>query len=300
MNKVLGFLFIMAVSAVLTTYSYYVKSAIRQHSFVEKENPKTEIIVTGDIMLGRTVMTTSQDKGDPHYPFTEVADRLREADIVFINLENPVVDDCPRHYDGFIFCADPEMVKGLTYAGVDIVSLANNHTLNYGNDGLEQTKNFLTKAGIDYVGAENLVIKETNGTMYGFLGFEFLTDSPEEIKYKLVSESDSKVDVLIVGVHWGNEYKDIANDHQRRWGRELVENGADIVVGHHPHWVQDMEYINGKPVYYSLGNFIFDQMWSDETRRGMAIKFTFENGKVIENKEMPVFMEEWAKPKWTN
>ena len=104
---------------------------------------QTSLISTGDIMLGRSVMTKSLKDNDPNYPFLYVSDVLRNADIVFSNLENPIVDNCPYVNSGFKFCADPKMIEGLKYAGVDIVSLANNHILNYGKEGLSQTKKYL-------------------------------------------------------------------------------------------------------------------------------------------------------------
>ena len=117
---------------------------------------------------------------------------------------------------------------------------------------------------------------------------------------ELLETSDAQVNVLIVGMHWGVEYQNVALPGVKKLAGEMVELGADVVVGHHPHWVQDFETIEGKPVYYSLGNFVFDQMWSDETREGMAVKLVFEKDQLVSEKQMRVFMEEWAQPKWTN
>jgi poly-gamma-glutamate synthesis protein (capsule biosynthesis protein) len=130
------------------------------------------LILTGDIMLGRTVMTTSFDKSDPIYPFRYVADTLKSADLVFSNLENPVIEKCPRKTTGMIFCADPEMLLGLNYAGVDVVTLANNHSRNYGQKGLDETIQQVENQGIKVTGNNNLVVKMIDDTKFGFLGFE--------------------------------------------------------------------------------------------------------------------------------
>ena len=249
-------------------------------------------------MLGRTVMTTSLDKGDPNYPWHKVADKLNYADLVFANLETPVIENCPSKTDGLIFCADPKMVEGLKYAGVDVVTLANNHTENYGEAGLTETKKILMENGIAYTD-QSLAIREVNGVKFGFLGFEFVDRDITDDQLELTRALNGQVDTLIVGVHWGSEYQDKAGAKQREIARKLVNAGADVVIGHHPHWVQDMEYIGDKPVYYSLGNFVFDQMWSEETRHGLAIKLTFDSmGKVVGEERLPIYMKDWAQPEW--
>ena len=259
---------------------------------------KVEIIATGDVMLGRTVMTTSLDKGDVFYPFRKVKDVLDSADLVFINLENPIVENCPRTYDGFKFCTNPEIAQGLKFAGVDIANLANNHSLNYGREALVSTSHILKGMGISSVGLDNLVIKEIDGVKFGFLGFDFFSKDPEEDDFDLIRESKKKVDVLLVGIHWGVEYTSKHTLFQRQTAEKVIDAGADVIIGHHPHWVQDVEYIDGKPVFYSLGNFVFDQMWSEETRKGLVIKLIFEGKKLAGVDRLPVYMEDWAQPEF--
>jgi len=262
---------------------------------------KIEIILLGDIMLGRSVLINALDRqNNPNYPFLFVSDFLLKADLVFANLESPVVDNCPRFDHGFSFCTDPKMVDGLVFSGVDVVNLANNHILNFGQKGLKDTQKYLDNSNISFTGVNNLVIKKIEDTTFGFLGFDFTVNVPTQKDWHLIKESDSKVDVLIVGVHWGEEYKDKANNNQRRWAREMIENGADVLSGHHSHWVEDYEYINGKPVYYSLGNFVFDQMWSEETKKGMLVKLTFEEGKIINEEFINTYIENIGQPKINN
>lgn len=263
-----------------------------------KQGSETIIMLTGDVMLGRTVMTKSLDSGNPSYPFEKVSDELSEADIVFINLENPIVSNCPRSSEGLIFCADPAMAEGLVTAGIDIVNLANNHSRNYGENGLSETIEILDEKEILTTGLGELVVKESKGIKYGFLGFDFISKTPKENDYELVAKSTDEVGVLIVSVHWGTEYRSEPAETQKQWAKKLVEAGADVVVGHGSHWVQGAEYINEKPVYYSLGNFVFDQMWSEETRKGLIMKLTFRDGNLIKEEELPTYMSSWAQPEF--
>lgn len=256
------------------------------------------ILLTGDIMLGRSVMGVSLKKGDPTYPFLKVGDTLVGADLVFANLENPIIEKCPASDSGFKFCSDPKMIDGLTFAGIDVVSIANNHSGNYGKEGVSQTENFLRKAGIDYTGDGNLVVREVGGTKFGFLGFDYVGFVPDDEDFQLISDSKQRVNVLIVAVHWGLEYTADPTKSEKLIAKNLTDAGADVVYGTHPHWVQSIDHINGKPVYYSLGNFIFDQMWSEETRRGLVMKLTYRDGKLVGEEKLPIYMQNFAQPEW--
>ncbi len=257
-----------------------------------------KIMLLGDIMLGRSVMIKSFEKKDTTYPFLKVGDKLRSEDITFANLESSIIKGCPHNEHGYTFCADPTMLEGLNFAGVDIVTIANNHSHNFSEKGFEETKKYLTDEGIKWVGDGNLEIIEKNGINFGFLGFDFITSGPSGKDLDLIKKSKEKVDVLIVAPHWGYEYTDKANKNQQTWAREIISAGGDIISGSHPHWVQNEEKINGKSVYYSLGNFVFDQMWSEETRKGVAIELTFEKTSLIKEEKLKTYIKEWAQPEW--
>ncbi len=259
---------------------------------------QTSIIATGDIMLSRSVMTKSLKKNNSIYPFEHVAEELRKADIVFSNLEGPIVENCPYFDSGMKFCADPKMIEGLKYAGIDIVNLANNHIFNYGQEGFTQTKKHLELNEIKWVGDGNLVVIEKNGIKFGFLGFNFLEYKLQEKDLELIRNSKKEVNFLIVGVHWGEEYKPKANLNQKLIAEKLSQAGTDYIVGHHPHWIQEIETVGNSRVYYSLGNFIFDQMWSEETKKGMAINLIFKSKKLFKENLLSVYMDGFAQPKW--
>ena len=261
---------------------------------------QTSLIFTGDVMLGRSVMSKSLKVKNPNYPFMNVSEVLKNADIVFSNLESPIIDNCPYSDSGFKFCSDPKMIEGLKYAGVDVVSLANNHILNYGKEGLDKTKKYLDINGVKWVGDGNLVVIEKNKTKFGFLGFNFLEHKPQNKDFDLIRNSRRKVDILIIGVHWGEEYAKKANLYQRLLARQLSESGADYIVGHHPHWIQDTEIIGSTKVYYSLGNFIFDQMWSEETKKGLSVNLIFKGKKLERENLLKSYMSNFAQPKWVN
>lgn len=262
-------------------------------------NNQTTILFTGDIMLGRSVMGEAIDRNDYLYPFRNVQSFLADADITFGNLENAVIKNCPRQYKGsFSFCTTPEIAKGLQESGIDVVTLANNHSYNFGTDGFEETKKNLNDIGIKSVGWDNLEIIEKEGIKFGFLGFDYVTTQKNiEADLNLIKESDSKVDVLVVSPHWGEEYKAVANNFQTSLAKRMVEYGADLIIGHHPHWVQNYEEVDGVPVYYSLGNFVFDQMWSEETKKGLVVKITFDdNKKIIKREEFKTYIPKIGQP----
>jgi len=258
----------------------------------------TTILLTGDVMLGRTVMTRSLDQNNPEYPLEKVAQTLKSADLVFINLENPIISGCKRDYDSLTFCADPSMIQALTNSGVDIVTLANNHSRNYGEEGLKQTIKLLGENNISATVDGSLVVKKIHDFKFGFMGVDFLTREPDENTFKLIKLNADKVDILIVGVHWGQEYTAEPTASQRLWAKSIADSGASVIVGHHPHWIQTVDHINAVPVFYSLGNLVFDQMWSEETRKSLVVKLTYENGKLINEEFLPTYIKNWAQPEF--
>ncbi len=267
--------------------------------FASQSSPReTTLIMTGDVMIGRSVNTVSLKMNDPSYPFQKVAEKLTSADIVFSNLETPIISNCPLSDSGFKFCADPKMVDGLKFAGIDIVNLANNHTLNYGQEGLEETEKILSDNGIAWVGDNNLEIIEKNGIKFGFLGFDFVDKMPKDSDFQKIRDSKKQVDVLIPMVHWGVEYTTIPTKTQKLIAKDLVNSGADVVIGGHPHWVQDIDYINGRPIFYSLGNFVFDQPWSQETKNGLAVGLFYQKNNLIKIEKLPIYMKNFAQPEW--
>ena len=258
------------------------------------------LIVGGDVMLGRSVLTKADRLKDYSYPLSNLASTFILADIVFVNLEAPLYDNCPRTDSGMVFCTDYKMVEGLTSSGVNVVSLANNHIANYGQEGISQTQKLLIENEVVWTGMGKFARLEVEGVKFGFLGFDLLTNKLTDLDLKLITSSKESVDVLVVGVHWGAEYQEKPSDRQKEWAKQMVEAGADVIAGHHPHWVQNMEYIDGKPVFYSLGNLVFDQMWSEETKKGELGILTYSSGKLVKVEEKKIYIKEIGTPEFAD
>jgi len=275
----------------------------KQSTEPEQNDNLISLIFTGDVMLGRSVMVETIKANDINYPFLKVTDKLKSADLVFINLENPIINNCPVHVGGFKFCSPPTSIDALKNAGINVVTLANNHSSNYGEDGIGKTVSLLEKNGIAVTGLGNLAIRETKGVKFGFLGFDKSQQAAPILsnnEIELITSSDKKVDVLVVAMHWGVEYQSTALPGVKQLAKELVDSGADVVVGHHPHWVQDSEYINGKPIYYSLGNFVFDQMWSEETKNGMVVSLVYEQNEIKKEEKFFTYIKYLGQPEFIN
>jgi hypothetical protein len=226
-----------------------------------------QIRAVGDVMLGRSVQARTIRYGDWVWPFGETAGYLRETDMTIGNLENPLTYECPETNEGMIFCGRAEMAEGLTAAGFDVVSLANNHAHNYGARGLAETEEILTSRKITGLQPYETSVYGAGAMDVGVMG---LDDVTMRVNTDLATAalSTMSADLKVVIIHWGDEYQDQPNERQVKLGRELVDGGADVVIGAHPHWVQPVEEYRGRLIFYSLGNFVFDQMWSDETRQG--------------------------------
>lgn len=268
--------------------------------------PALSIMLTGDIMLGRSVNRQSLESRDFTWPFTYVYSELAQADITVSNLENAIVPDCPLMTGGFTFCAPVEAVTGLTFAGIDVVSLANNHSTNFGIQGLADTQQALEDADISVIGVGEPAIVTHNDTTVAFLGYNDIGNlaavakaDSEKIAADIISLRD-RTDIVVVFIHWGEEYKRDPNTRQIEIARAAVDAGADAVIGHHPHWVQTKETYNGKPIYYSLGNFIFDQEWSRETKEGLAVKLNYQSKQLVGIEELPVLIQDYGQPHWMN
>lgn len=263
------------------------------------------IIVSGDVIPARSVNSQVLKYKDFTWPYLKTADITKNADITFINLETPIIENCPVTSEGMIFCGDSKNIEGLKYAGVDVVSLANNHAGNYGEKGVEETIKLLDDNGIKSTGTakSNLSIVNLRGINFAFLGYNDITKfqpgvsnvDEEKIK-KEIREAKNQAEVVVVTFHWGEEYKDQPDDRQRYLGHLAVDAGADLVIGNHPHWIQPVEIYQNKLIAYAHGNFVFDQMWSQETKEGVIGKYTFYKSQLIDIKFIPIQIENYGQP----
>ncbi|HPJ17448.1 MAG TPA: CapA family protein [Candidatus Woesebacteria bacterium] len=248
--------------------------------------PTVTLGLVGDLGLGRHITSTARSKNDFSWSFQKISPWLLANDFNLANLESPIIKDCPLGVTGtFTFCGDDRFLPYLQQHKL-VLNLNNNHILNYGPSGLSQTKNYLQT---DYF-FDNFYTKTINGINFGFLGYDFITYPQTDIATILsqVKKYDSDVDWLIISIHWGNEYLPEPEKWRQNLARQLVDAGADIIHGHHPHVWQKTEVYLDKPIFYSFGNFIFDQSWSYETSHTKIAKLTLSKDKLISQELFPV------------
>lgn len=267
------------------------------------------LLFAGDVMLSRAIGDIMQKKNDWRYPFLKISDVLKSADLVFGNLEGPISRRGARLGSEYSFRADPRAIEGLWYAGFDIVSVANNHIWDYGREAYEDTLDILRSVNINYVGggmdygeAHQPLIKEIKGTKIAFLGYSDLVplgitlkESRPAVAFLDINQVISDItkvkglaDFVAVSFHWGNEYETKHTKSQEKIARAAIDAGANLVIGHHPHVVQEVEEYSGGYIAYSLGNFVFDQNFSEDTRSGLLLKVILRNKKIAELKQQRV------------
>ncbi|MFZ2555275.1 MAG: CapA family protein [Minisyncoccia bacterium] len=288
--------------------------------YVTPEPEEVTMVAVGDMMLSRAVATRMRRHGYD-YPFASTSEYIRMADIAFGNLETPITPGPEVLPFEMSFRADPEVALALKDAGFDILSLANNHTPNFGEPGLEDTFKYLDDADIAHVGA-GIDAKEAGqakfmsvkGVVFAFLAYTDPSIVPRDYEAgesragtafmhidqmkEAVANAAQFADIVIVSMHAGDEYEPLPNERQKDFARAAIDAGAEMVIGHHPHVVQTMEVYQGKYILYSLGNFIFDQMWSQDTREGMVAHMIFTKNGLSGITFHPVRIEDYAQPRF--
>lgn len=248
------------------------------------EPPTNGILFVGDIMMDRHVRTLMNRHGED-YPYQNIYETLENSDFVVANLEAPIIKGSPHNLvNNTVFSTPPSTPRILKENNIHLVSLANNHTLDFGINGLEQTRSYLDTEGILHAGHPSAVdesskeIIEYNDKEIAFFSFNNIwgqldTDAAVET---IKEENDSKR-IIIVAMHWGTEYSLKSNKVQQELAHRFIDAGADIIIGHHPHVVQEIEEYNGKMIFYSLGNFVFDQYFSNEVQQELAVNLKIQN-----------------------
>jgi poly-gamma-glutamate capsule biosynthesis protein CapA/YwtB (metallophosphatase superfamily)/outer membrane protein assembly factor BamB len=282
----------------------------------EGGNEVIELVAVGDIMLSRTVEERTQVYGST-YPFEAVADLLQGADIAIGSLECPLTVNGEPIDKRFLFRADPRDADALAWAGFDVLNLASNHVLDFGQEGLEETLEALRGANLTYVGAgltseeaHAPVVKEVKGRRIAFLGYAATRwkDSSEvptsdEISFaelpairEDVQRAKQLADLVVVIMHMGTEYQLQPDDEQLAVARTAIDAGACLVIGHHPHVVQGTEVYHGGFIAYSLGNFIFDIDTTEEAREGAMLRVLLGDGGVQAADLVPVRIVDDVQP----
>ncbi|MBI4407945.1 MAG: CapA family protein [Candidatus Kerfeldbacteria bacterium] len=275
-------------------------SIAQSFTTVAKPPVMTTAIFAGDVMLSRHVARATESTGNMAAPFANIADEFKQNDLAFINLEAPFKEYGPWDVpdEAMTFKVNPRMLEGLQLAGIDLVSLANNHIYNAGQAGVDYTKQYLVDSGIAYC-LEHWDIREVNGLQFAFLCYSYdLNLDTNKLIADIQEVQDQGADVIIVSMHNGAEYTETISSSQSNFAHTAIDYGADLVIGHHPHVVQRMEEYQGKYIFYSLGNLIFDQDWSWPTQLGAVVKVTWEDDQVKKIEFKPIKIDADFQPRF--
>lgn len=282
---------------------------------------RAKLTFVGDIIFGRYVQVAMEARNDFSAPFRSVADRLKESDLTIGNLECTLSDNFPQPEredpKTFRFKTGTVTVSGLKLADIDYLGRANNHSFDFGPQGMDDTSRTLDEAGIKHFGmghnleeARRPAIATLGDLSFAFLAYNGISDdydgatvdspgtSPliEEYVREDVRAAVASGHIVVPFFHWGIEYVALPTDEQRRFAQIAIDEGASIVIGSHPHWVQAVETYKGKAIVYSLGNFVFDQAWSRETTEGVIADLWFEGDKVTGVDLIPILIVEEHRP----
>jgi poly-gamma-glutamate synthesis protein (capsule biosynthesis protein) len=312
----------LGVSEALAKQGLDVKALASALGFVlANATPVMDMVAVGDIMLGRGVNNKMVAYNDYLYPYRKMKDELDSADLRVGNLECTVTDKYPIPTDSstLIFVTKPEAVNGLTYAGFDMLTVANNHAADPGYAPLMDMMQNLRGKGIAVCGGGNNlkearapIVTTAKGLRVGMLGYTlvppnigpYATDSswglapvnlqtlPEDI-----TTTRANADIVIPYFHWGIEYTKDPIRAQQNAARTAIDAGADMVLGVHPHWVQAIEEYKGRLIIYALGNFVFDQDWSRPTLEGFLLHLYWRGTTLASARWVPVLDQDRCQPR---
>ncbi len=273
-----------------------VRAQISDPITVSPHSPR--LLFVGDIMLDRNVARRMQEAKDPSYPFRRLPPGWFETfDYAIANLEGPVTDKRRAPEKSIDFQFDPSVIPMLKVQGIDAVSQANNHALDQGAVGYADSVRRLREAGFLVFGHQvqdddiALATTTIRGKTFAFLGFN-TTDNPlDRLQAEsVIQHARKQADYVIVYMHWGAEYAHTPIPDVVNLAHWFIDQGVDVVMGGHPHWVQGIERYKEKPIVYSLGNFVFDQDFSSETKESMAMELQFDDTG-IQLKPIPLVIE---------
>jgi len=286
-------------------------------AFQQESTETIFLIGIGNIAYTQSIIDKIKIEG-PQEPFSNIQSILKSADIVVGNLESPFIpEDKVPPIDKPALCGIPKAALGMKSAGINLVSLANDHIMDFGTEGLTTTASSLKQAQVGYAGAGNnfeeaytRTMLDIKGKKIAFLAFSsivlyktYATNSRPGIastQFKshiesVIKEAADESDYLIVSYHWGDENLNYVQKYQRRLAQRAVDLGADIVIGSHPHNFQGIELYNGRPIAYSLGDFIATPETRDY-KESFMFKLSLAKGMVINAEIVPIMIDPAGKP----
>ena len=278
------------------------KSTVAESETVALLDEPVEILLsfTGDCILGTdenfyydTSFNAYYENYGSAYFFQNVKDVFEKDDLTIINMEGTLTDLTTRKDKQFAFKGDPEYVKVLTNGSVEAANMANNHTYDYGEGSFKDTVNILEKNKIRTFGDDETVIIPVKGVNVGIFGIYELDDHEEripQVKSDIAKLKKDGADIIVAVFHWGNELEQVPDDNQVMLAHLAIDEGADVVVGHHPHVLQGIDTYKGKTIAYSLGNFCFGGNYHPTEMDTMIFqqKFMIDTSKKITDSEINV------------
>lgn len=279
--------------------------------------PEIVVLGVGDILLGRQLGEEMERARDYSIAFRNIRETLVAADITFGNLEGPFCEKGPYPANGMIFRFRPAAVESLTRAGFDAVSVANNHfgdagevCMEFSLDHLRQSRIAAVGAGRGFEEAHTAALLGRKGVRFAFLGYTYAArnDRPgnthvvvagrnaEQVR-RDVAAARERADVVIVSLHDGAEYTRRVARETEEFARAAIEAGATAVFGHHPHVPQRVEHYRDGWIFYSLGNFVFQQNSPPSTRTALMARLTFSGRELIRAEAVPIVIEWFAQPR---
>lgn len=261
------------------------------------------LLFGGDMMFDRYIREVGEKKGYD-FIFSPIHEKLLSYDGVIANLEGPITTQSSVSVGSefgsaknYVFTFDPKVTQTLWDNNIHTVNIGNNHILNFGNEGLSETKRLLTQSHIEFFGdpsdaAHTTVIRTVRDIRIAFVNYnQFAAKISAEESVSAIRKAKQQADIVVVYTHWGVEYeappqavKDLAHT--------MIDEGADVIIGSHPHIVQESEIYKGKKIYYSLGNFVFDQFFQDMTKNGLLVEMQVNtNDKSLSFQDIAISLE---------
>lgn len=286
----------MTVSATTMTSSEFLTQQTQKKNTKKNKTVAITISAAGDCTLGvdsryNTTFDQVYNKHGAAYFFKKTNSIFKKDDITIVNLEGTLTNSTAKAYKTYTFKGPAKYTQILKKGSVEVVTLANNHTMDFGTQGFTDTKKALKNSDIDYCIGSTIAYKKVKGVKVAFIGFNALNGvSEQQVKDTIAKAKKKKAKIIIANFHWGIEKEYYPNDRQKILGRCAINAGASLVLGHHPHRVQGIETYKGRYIVYSLGNFCFGGHTNPDDKDAIIFQQTFyvKNGKLLKKKDATI------------
>ncbi len=275
-------------------------TTVQQDEEDQQEDQQSEpvsitISAAGDCTLGTdeyfnqsTSLNAYYDSNGPEYFFRNVKSIFEADDLTIVNMEGTLTEETARQDKTYAFKGPAEYTQILTDGAVEAANLANNHSHDYGDQSYTDTIEALDAAGITNFGYERTAVMDVNGVKVGLVGTYELAEGmgcEDEMISNIKAVEEQGAQIVIVSFHWGIEKENYPTENQVNLAHSAIDNGADLVLGHHPHVLEGIEVYNGKNIVYSLGNFCFGGNSNPSDKDTMIFQqtFTVQDGELIED-----------------